>query len=148
MEFNSSQNICSSFLLKLPAVLNIETALTNKLDSLTDDQLKNTIEFHCTVHIKLTEQYQSALSDLAKKVEALADQSNINSKIKIKVRIRLRTTTCVLLQRCRREVHLRVLSPMQIFRRSSQKLCEIYNPHWWLRRHQYKDPYWLVLSIS
>ena len=73
--------ICSSFLLKLPAVLNIETALTNKLDSLTDDQLKNTIESHCTVHIKLTEQHQSALSDLAKKVEALADQSNSNSKI-------------------------------------------------------------------
>ena len=81
MEFNSSQNICSSFLLKLPAVLNIETALTNKLDSLIDDQLKNTIESHCTVHIKLTEQYQSSLSDLAINVEALADQSNINSKI-------------------------------------------------------------------
>ena len=58
----------------------METALTNKFDSFTDhvnDQLKKAMEAQS---VKLTE-YHSALSDLAKKVEALADQCYIDSKI-------------------------------------------------------------------
>ena len=56
----------------------METALTNKLESLTDyvkDQLKTTIESQCA---KLT---QLALSDLAKRAQVLVDPPNIESKI-------------------------------------------------------------------
>ena len=83
MKLATSLNILfiySSCLPKLPIALNMETALTNKFDSFTDhvnDQLKKAAEAQS---VELTE-YHSALSDLVKKVEALADQCYIDSKI-------------------------------------------------------------------